>query len=470
MSAAGRTCSTSRSRRDLAPNGFGPFDLLSAFARVAGPLRLHLQRLRRRADLALLRRPREPRAAQLRHGPHQRLQRDAARAGRGAESHPEGPRARRLLRDPAASTRSRELGADERRGAPSRRSTTRSSRSRTSTRRSATARFPMGPWQPDTKIDPIGSARRGRRTRRSPLPLRPQVPDATATAGSTRTASSSRRRRYANAVRRLRGLRAELLAERPAPGTTAQSQDERELKEAYLDLEMFDGRLWMRAGKQNIVWGKTELFRTTDQFNPQTSALSSLPSLEESRIALWSVRGDLVVLRRRARSRTCASRSRRTSTTSSRSTSAAAASPTRSGSCAARPSGSGRTASSGIGPRRRELPARSRGSRLEGLEFGARVEWRWDRFSLPALRLLRLRRRARSSTPSTSTRATSTRHRAAARRRTASRCCPASRARDVLRCHPGEPPALRRVLLGDGRHRGAASLPDARRQLPARPR
>ena len=53
---------------------------------------------------------------------------------------------------------------------------------------------------------------------------------------------------------------------------------------------MFDGRLWLRAGKQSIVWGKTELFRTTDQFNPQTLALSSLPSLEESRIALWSVR------------------------------------------------------------------------------------------------------------------------------------------------------------------------------------
>ena len=46
----------------------------------------------------------------------------------------------------------------------------------------------------------------------------------------------------------------------------------------------------MRLGLQNIVWGKTELFRTTDQFNPQDLALSSLPSLEESRIALWSAR------------------------------------------------------------------------------------------------------------------------------------------------------------------------------------
>lgn len=67
-------------------------------------------------------------------------------------------------------------------------------------------------------------------------------------------------------------------------------QNTKELKEAYLDLEMFDSRLWMRLGKQNIVWGKTELFRTTDQFNPQDLALSSLPTLEESRIALWSAR------------------------------------------------------------------------------------------------------------------------------------------------------------------------------------
>jgi len=69
------------------------------------------------------------------------------------------------------------------------------------------------------------------------------------------------------------------------------SQEETyELKEAYLDMEFFDSRLWVRVGKQNIVWGKTELFRTTDQFNPQDLALASLPSLEESRIALNSIR------------------------------------------------------------------------------------------------------------------------------------------------------------------------------------
>jgi hypothetical protein len=63
-----------------------------------------------------------------------------------------------------------------------------------------------------------------------------------------------------------------------------------ELREAYVDAEFLDSRLWIRAGLQNIVWGKTELFRTTDQFNPQDLALASLPSLEESRIALLSAR------------------------------------------------------------------------------------------------------------------------------------------------------------------------------------
>jgi hypothetical protein len=71
----------------------------------------------------------------------------------------------------------------------------------------------------------------------------------------------------------------------------ASQQDEKELKELYFDVELFDSRLWLRIGRQNIVWGKTELFRTTDQFNPTDLALASLPSLEESRIALWAVRG-----------------------------------------------------------------------------------------------------------------------------------------------------------------------------------
>jgi hypothetical protein len=70
----------------------------------------------------------------------------------------------------------------------------------------------------------------------------------------------------------------------------ASQQDEKELKEAYLDLEFFDSRLWLRIGKQSVVWGKTEIFRNQDRLNPQDLSLASLPALEESRIALWMAR------------------------------------------------------------------------------------------------------------------------------------------------------------------------------------
>ena len=68
-------------------------------------------------------------------------------------------------------------------------------------------------------------------------------------------------------------------------------QQQKELKELYADIEMFNSQLWLRIGYQTIVWGKTELFRNQDQFNPQDVGLSSLPSLEESRISLWALRG-----------------------------------------------------------------------------------------------------------------------------------------------------------------------------------
>ena len=70
----------------------------------------------------------------------------------------------------------------------------------------------------------------------------------------------------------------------------ASQQQTKELKEAYLDLEMLNGSLFLRLGKQTIVWGKTELFATTDLFNPNDLALGSLTSLEESRIPLWAMR------------------------------------------------------------------------------------------------------------------------------------------------------------------------------------
>jgi hypothetical protein len=63
-----------------------------------------------------------------------------------------------------------------------------------------------------------------------------------------------------------------------------------ELKEAYIDADLLEGKLFLRLGRQAIVWGKTELFATTDLFNPVDLALGSLVSLEESRIPLWAMR------------------------------------------------------------------------------------------------------------------------------------------------------------------------------------
>ena len=159
----------------------------------------------------------------------------------------------------------------------------------------------------------------------------------------------------------------------------ASQQRTKELKEAYVDLETFDHRLWMRLGLQNIVWGKTELFRTTDQFNPQDLALSSLPSLEESRIALWSARavyslydvGPLQDVRLELAVNL---------DSSSRPTSARAASPTRPTPCARSPTRSRRTPISASGSPASTGP-RARGRTPRDLEIGGRIEWRWDRFS-----------------------------------------------------------------------------------------
>jgi len=171
----------------------------------------------------------------------------------------------------------------------------------------------LGPWSPSNQIIPIG-ALANRANPFNPNDVRPTLPDGTTfSPGSTalpyRPAPEfsitenapldrSRGMHYPNAAvaRMLRGkdfddFDQNFSEEELAWNRGASQQDEKELKEAYLDVEMFESRLWLRLGKQSIVWGKTELFRTTDQFNPQDLALSTLPSLEESRIALWSARG-----------------------------------------------------------------------------------------------------------------------------------------------------------------------------------
>jgi hypothetical protein len=165
----------------------------------------------------------------------------------------------------------------------------------------------MGPWDPKCKIRPIGRLR----NRPNPvsdidlspitgsvgtgaLPLRPQPrigwtaePQKGEAQGvyypSYRLAQQLRDGKFDSFDQNFR-------QEELAWNRGASQQDEKELKEAYLDIESFDSRLWLRLGKQTVVWGKTELFRNQDQWNPQDLALASLPSLEESRIALWMAR------------------------------------------------------------------------------------------------------------------------------------------------------------------------------------
>ena len=137
---------------------------------------------------------------------------------------------------------------------------------------------PLGPWRPESKIQPNGSLA-DMPSHVIGLPFRPE--------SSSRYVPSAQLRRHLGEFDSFdQNFRQDELE-----WNHGASQDEWELKEAFIDFEMFDSRLWVRAGKQNIVWGKTELFRTTDQFNPVDVALASLPSLEESRIALWSIRG-----------------------------------------------------------------------------------------------------------------------------------------------------------------------------------
>jgi hypothetical protein len=141
-----------------------------------------------------------------------------------------------------------------------------------------TLALPLGPWRPDQRIDANGSLAE-LPSYTLPLPFRPSIPG--------RYVPSAQLRRHLDEF----GSFDQNFRQTELEWNHGASQDEWELKEAFVDVEMFDSRLWIRAGKQNIVWGKTELFRTTDQFNPIDVGLASLPSLEESRIALWSVRG-----------------------------------------------------------------------------------------------------------------------------------------------------------------------------------
>jgi hypothetical protein len=66
-------------------------------------------------------------------------------------------------------------------------------------------------------------------------------------------------------------------------------QDENEFREGYVEFEMMDSELFARGGKLLWVWGKTELFRNQDRLNPLDLGLGALARLEEARMGQWGI-------------------------------------------------------------------------------------------------------------------------------------------------------------------------------------
>ena len=159
----------------------------------------------------------------------------------------------------------------------------------------------------------------------------------------------------------------------------ANQQQTRVLREAYLDFEMLEGRLFTRVGRQTLVWGKTELFRNQDQFNPLDVGTSGFLNLEESRTPLWALRsiysfydvGPLEDVRLEV------------------ALNLDEFEPTDLGRCGepytvflvcGKSVGLVAHGTLGIGIAGERRPP-SPWSDVKGLQGGARVEWRWDRFS-----------------------------------------------------------------------------------------
>ncbi len=150
--------------------------------------------------------------------------------------------------------------------------------------------FTLGPWQPKTHIEPVGALTSVLNITTPNLPARPIVPNdpslGVGQAHNLYVPSPALLERMDD----LDSFDQNFTQSQLQWNRGASQEQTKELKEAYLDIEMLEGRLFLRIGKQTIVWGKTELFPIVDQFNPYDFALTNLPSLEESRIALWSAR------------------------------------------------------------------------------------------------------------------------------------------------------------------------------------
>lgn len=65
------------------------------------------------------------------------------------------------------------------------------------------------------------------------------------------------------------------------------------LREFYADI--YIGSFYLRAGKQQIVWGKTDGLKLLDRVNPQSFREFILPDFEDSRIPQWALRAELPI-------------------------------------------------------------------------------------------------------------------------------------------------------------------------------
>ena len=66
-----------------------------------------------------------------------------------------------------------------------------------------------------------------------------------------------------------------------------------ELREMYADIKF--GKTYWRLGKQQIVLGQTEGIKVLDVLNPMTFREFILDDFEDSRIPLWSIKGDIPI-------------------------------------------------------------------------------------------------------------------------------------------------------------------------------
>lgn len=68
-------------------------------------------------------------------------------------------------------------------------------------------------------------------------------------------------------------------------------RSEAELREFYVDVYL--GDVYLRAGKQQIVWGEADGLKALDVVNPQSFRTFILDDFEDSRIPLWSIKLEL---------------------------------------------------------------------------------------------------------------------------------------------------------------------------------